>query len=104
MQVDIRINEKEIAFEFKQDNEILLSGKALDKYSYLGLESNENEYGRDYFAIEYWNMADECLLSFIQCEPINENDTKIRLRIVGKVSVQRCKKYNELKDVIFFKQ
>ncbi|STP09059.1 hypothetical protein [Helicobacter cinaedi] len=100
------LNEKEIAFKFKQDNEILLSGKAVDKYSYLGLESNEDEDGRDYLAIEYWNIADECLLSFrIQCEPADESDTKKRLRIVGNRDIgEPCKKYLELEDVIFFRQ
>ncbi|MCX2683372.1 hypothetical protein OQH60_06025 [Campylobacter sp. MIT 21-1685] len=99
------LNKKEIAFEFKQDNKILLSGKAVDKYSEFGLESNEDEEGKDYLAIEYWNVADECLLSFrIQCKPADENDTKTRLRIVGKDAGQKCKKYNELEDVIFFKQ
>lgn len=100
------LNKKEIAFEFKQDNKILLSGKALDKYSSLGLESDVNEWGRDYFATEYWNIANECLLSFrIQYEPIDENDTKTRLRIVGNRDIgQKCKKYIELEDVIFFRQ
>ena len=100
------LNEKEIAFKFKQDNEILLSGKAVDKYSYLGLESNEDEDGRDYFAIEYWNIADECLLSFrIQDEPADESDTKKRLRIVGNRDIgEPCKKYLELEYVIFFRQ
>lgn len=100
------LNEKEIAFKFKQDNEILLSGKAVDKYSEFGLESNEDEEGRDYFAIEYWNVADECLQSFrIQCEPADESDTKKRLRIVSNRDIgEPCKKYLELEDVIFFKQ
>ena len=100
----IHLNKKEIAFELKQDNKILLSGKALDKYS--GLESDVNEEERDYFATEYWNIADECLLSFrIQCEPIDENDKKKRLRIVGNRDIgEPCKKYLALEDVIFFKQ
>lgn len=98
------LNKKEIAFELKQDNKILLSGKALDKYS--GLESDVNKEERDYFATEYWNIADECLLSFrIQCEPIDENDKKKRLRIVGNRDIgEPCKKYLALEDVIFFKQ
>ena len=84
----------------------MLSGKAVDKYSEIGLESDENENGKYYFAIEYWNIADECLLSFrIQCEPIDESDTKKRLRIVGNRDIgEPCKKYLEFEDVIFFRQ
>lgn len=98
------LSEKKISFEFKQDNETLLSGTAVDKYSYLALESNYDEEQRLYFAIEYWNTAEDCLLSFrIQCEPAADDDTKTRLRIKSSDD-PKCEKYNELEDVIFFKQ
>ena len=100
------INTTKIAFEFRQDSKILLSGEAMDKYSELGLESDENENGLSYLAIEYYNVRNECLQSFrIQCEPADENDRKKRLRIVGNRDIgEPCKKYLELEDVIFFKQ
>ncbi|WP_300742761.1 hypothetical protein [uncultured Helicobacter sp.] len=99
-------DKKKITFAFKENGKTLLSGKAVDKYSEIGLESDENENGKYYFAIEYWNIADECLLSFrIQCEPIDESDTKKRLRIVGNRDIgEPCKKYLEFEDVIFFRQ
>ncbi|WP_285819396.1 hypothetical protein [Helicobacter bilis] len=104
--VIMQSDKKKITFAFKENGKTLLSGKAVDKYSEIGLESDENENGKDYFAIEYWNIADECLLSFrIQCEPIDESDTKKRLRIVGNRDIgEPCKKYLEFEDVIFFRQ
>lgn len=98
--------EREITFEFRQDNKVLLSGKADDKYSHLGVEFNYNENGIIYEALEYYNVANGCISSFrIQDEPADENDKKKRLRIVANRDIgQQCKKYLELEDVIFFKQ
>ncbi|MDE7235587.1 hypothetical protein [Helicobacter japonicus] len=104
--VIMQSDKKKITFAFKENGKTLLSGKAVDKYSEFGLESNEDEEGRGYFAIEYWNVADECLQSFrIQCDPADESDTKKRLRIVGNRDIgEPCKKYLELEYVIFFRQ
>ena len=104
--VIMQSDKKKITFAFKENGKTLLSGKAVDKYSEFGLESNEDEEGRGYFAIEYWNVADECLQSFrIQCDPADESDTKKRLRIVGNRDIgESCKKYLELEYVIFFRQ
>ena len=104
--VIMQSDKKKITFAFKENGKTLLSGKAVDKYSEFGLESNEDEEGRGYFAIEYWNVADECLQSFrIQWDPADESDTKKRLRIVGNRDIgEPCKKYLELEYVIFFRQ
>ena len=104
--VIMQSDKKKITFAFKENGKTLLSGKAVDKYSEFGLESNEDEEGRGYFAIEYWNVADECLQSFrIQCDPADESDTKKRLRIVGNRDIgEPCKKYLVLEYVIFFRQ
>ncbi len=100
--------EWEITFEFKQDNKVLLSGKADDKYGRLvgGMEIDDDENGNAYGASEYYNVANGCISSFrIQNAPADENDKKKRLRIVANRDMgQQCKKYLELEDVIFFKQ
>lgn len=83
----------------------MLSGEAVDKYSELGLESDENENGLSYPAMEYYNVRNECLQSFrIQCEPADENDEKKRLRIVGNRDMKQCDTYKSLEYVIFFGQ
>lgn len=101
-----QLSERKISFEVKQNDSMLLKGTAVDKYSHIGIESDDDENGVSYLAIEYWNTADSCLASLrIQCEPNDKNDTKTRLRIVGNRDAgQKCKKYFELEYVIFFKQ
>ena len=104
--VIMQSDKKKITFAFKENGKTLLSGEAADEYSELGLESDDNENGLSYLAVEYYNVRNECLYSFrIQCEPADENDTKKRLRINGNRDIgEPCKKYLGLEDVIFFRQ
>lgn len=96
---------KTISFVIKHNGVVLLKGKACDEYGCCELDGDDGFYSRDYGmildgyeVIEYWNkdICDDWLSIRIQNDPIDEEDTKQRLRLRAASGCKELKEYFQM--------